>query len=260
MNGWFNAMFRESETAIAVAQSRSVKLQVSAARGKFVIVMLGVFGLALVAVGTPRTVAAWYNTEADAALQKLQEQGTLSIRELATGIAALQQSLFWSRSARRLSDLSVLELVQARALPLTDPQRNSVLTHSERHLSESLIANPVDGFGWLRLAVLREFLGVPRRDIAAALIKSLDMAPNARALWIPRATMLFAYWLDLTSDELLAVKSHLQIVWSSDEAIRLPLLQGADRIGNRAFIAWALIGNAQAMKEFDSLASKLPSD
>jgi hypothetical protein len=225
-------------------------------RDKLALFLLGMVGLMLVAVGTPRTIAAWYDAEADPVLQKLQITGTLPASELATGVAALQQSLRWNRSARRLGDLSLLELAQARELLSTDPRRNGLLAQSERHLSESLIANPADGFGWLRLAVVREFLGAPRRDIAAALVKSLDMAPNARALWIPRATMLFVYWLDLTSDELLAVKSHLQMVWSADEKSRLSLLQAADRIGSRAFISWALIGNDQALQEFDAAISR----
>jgi hypothetical protein len=230
---------------------------VTASRSSFAMIMLGVGGGALLAISTPRTVAAWYNVEADAALQRLQEKGALSTGELATGIAALQQSLLWSRSSHRLSDLSLFELEQARQLLATDPRRNRVLTQSERHLSESLIANPADGYGWLRLAVLREFLGAPRRNIAAALVKSLDMAPNARALWIPRATMLFAYWLDLTADELLAVKSHLQTMWSTDEKIRLPLMQAADRTGSRAFIGWALIGNDVSLRELDEMTAKL---
>jgi hypothetical protein len=238
-------------------QSGFVKAYVTVGRAKLPVVLIGTVGLALVALGIPRTIAAWYSAEAEPALQELRERVTLPAGELATAIVALQHSLLWSRSAHRLSDLSLLELAQARELLPTDPQRNALLIQSERHLTESLITNPADGFAWLRLAVVREFLGAPRRDIAAPLIKSLDMAPNARALWLPRATMLFAYWLDLTSDELLAVKNHLQMVWLTDEKIRLPLLKAADRIGTRAFIGWALIGNDQALQEFDAMTSKL---
>ena len=236
------------------------KSYVNKARGKVSTILPGIVGIFLVAVGLPRSVAAWYDVEAEPALQKLQVKESLPADDLATGVAALQRSILWIRSPRRLSDLSLLELAQALALPPTDPQRNGLLSQSEHYLVESLIANPADGFSWLRLAMVRELLGAPRRHIAAALAKSLDMAPNARALWIPRATMLFAYWLDLTSDESLALKSHLQLVWSENETMRLPLVQAADRIGNRAFIGWALIGNDQALQEFEALAPKLRSD
>lgn len=221
------------------------------------IILPSMVGLALVAMGMPRTIAAWYSTAAEPVLQKLQVQSTPSAEALATGIMALQRSILWDRSSRQLSDLSSLELTQAIASPRTDPQRNGLLLRSERHLAESLIANPSDGFGWLRLAMVRELLGAPRRHIAAALVKSLDMAPNVRSLWIPRAAMFFVYWLDLTSDELLAMKSHLQAVWAEDEEIRLPLLQAADQTGSRSFIGWALIGNDEARREFDALNSKL---
>lgn len=247
--------------AIGSMKPGSRALRLPAASGTLATVLLsGMVGLALVTLGIPRTMAAWYNAAAEPALQKLNMQGTPSAEELATGVAALQRSLLWDRSARRLADLSWLELVQALPLTQADPLRGELLAHSERHLVDSLVANPANGFGWLRLATVLELQGAPRRRIAAALAKSLDMAPNVRPLWIPRAAMFFVYWLDLTSDELLAMKGHLQMVWSEDETIRLPLLQAADRTGSRALVGWALIGNDQARQEFDVLASKSARD
>jgi hypothetical protein len=239
--------------------SASVDLHMLGAPGKLIVILWGIVGLALVGLGMPRTIAAWYSFATEPALQKLQMQSNPLAEELTTGVAALQQATLWDRSARRLGDLSLLELAQALVLPRTDPQRHGLLVRSEHYLIESLIANPADGFGWLRLAMVRELLGAPRRHVAVALAKSLDMAPNVRSLWIPRATMFFVYWFDLTSDELLAMKSHFQMIWSQDEDIRLPLLQAADRAGGRALIAWALIGNDQALRELDALNAKLPT-
>jgi hypothetical protein len=238
-------------------RSGSFGLRLSAAVGQLQLVILsGVMGAALLAMAVPRTLAAWYNAQAEPALHKLQTQGEASPQDLARGLAALQQSLYWNSSARRLGDLSLLELAQAISLPPEDPLRRSLLALSHRHLVESLVANPADGFGWLRLAMERELLGAPGRAIAAALAKSLDVAPNVRPLWLPRATMFLAYWLELSSDELLAMKNHLQIVWSEEETIRMPLMQAAERGGRLPILRWALIGNEHALEELRLLEMK----
>lgn len=251
-----SAVDRKAEISIVRSASRTVE-RLARASGMPAIVGGGFLGCVLLALGAPRTVAAWYNFAAQPAIERLQAQQAPSPSQVADGIIALQNSLSWSESARRTGDLALLELVQSLALSGNDPQRKSRLAQSEQHQVESLVANPADGFGWLRLAMIRELRGASRRQIAVAVAKSLDMAPNVRALWIPRATMFFVYWLDLTSDELLAMRSQLQMVWSEDETVRLPLLQAASRTGGLPLVSWALSSNDGALREFEALKPKL---
>ena len=118
-------------------------------------------GILLLYRAVPRTLAAWAGLEAQPALEKLQEGKSPSDVELATGISGLQRALGWGASARRLTDLAPLELAQAERLPIADPARLRLLASAERQLLDGLAANPVNGFAWLRLALIPELRGAP---------------------------------------------------------------------------------------------------
>lgn len=213
----------------------------------------------LLYLAVPRTLAAWAGLEAQPALEKLQEGKSPSDVELATGISGLQRALGWGASARRLTDLALLELAQAERLPIADPARLQLLASAERHLLDGLAVNPVNGFAWLRLALIRELRGAPPREIAAALVQSLDMAPNMRKLWLPRMALLFVYWRDLSFDELLAVRTHLRTIWEVDAAMRRPLIQASIQAGQLPILAWALGDNPASMEDIERLKAGAPS-
>lgn len=216
-------------------------------------------GILLLYLAVPRTFAAWASLEAQPALEKLQEGRSPSDVELATGISGLQRALGWSASARRLTDLALLELGQAERLPIADPASLRLLASAERHLLDGLGANPVNGFAWLRLALIRELRGAPHREIAAALAQSLDMAPSMRKLWLPRMILFFAYWRDLSYDELLAVRAHLRTIWEADAAVQRPLIQASIQAGQLPFLVWALGDNPASPEDIERLKASAPS-
>lgn len=215
-------------------------------------------GLALLWLAVPRTVAAWATLDAQPALEKLQSGKLPTDAELSLGVAGLRRAIGWVPSARRLTDLALLEFEQALRLPADASARAALLAQSERDLVEGLAANPVNGFAWLRLAAVRELREAPPRQIAAALVQSLDMAPNMRKLWLPRAAMFLSYWPLLNEDELPAMRAQLRTIWVTDKALRIPLLQEADRRGKTLLIAWALGDDPEAFAEFQRLVATLP--
>ena len=224
----------------------------------FPIVVAAGLGLALLGLGIPRTVAAWAAVEAQPALLKVGTTQEPSDAELTAAVAGLQRAVAWVPSARSLTNLGALEIVQARRRSFTDPRRAELLVAAEQHLSDGLQANPADGFAWFNLAVVGELRGAPGRKVATALVQSLDMAPNIRQLWILRAGKLLAYRPYLKDDEVFALRSHLRTIWSAHEVFRLPLMQAAQRSGQLSMIPLALNGDPEAQAEFARLKTKLP--
>lgn len=211
-------------------------------------------GAALLVLGVPRTIAAWEALAAEPALEKLQVgRKRASDAELADAVDGLERSVAWIPSARRFADLAFLEVEQAIRLPLEDPKRTVLLASAEQHVIKSLVANPADGYAWMRLAIIRELTGAPPRQIAVALAQSLDVAPNVRQLWIPRATMLMTYSSHLTAEELPAWRSQLRNIWTYGRAVRLPLLQTAIRLGQVETVSWGIGDDPPAQEEFEKL-------
>ena len=223
------------------------------------IALVAALGAALLLLGVPRTIAAWQALAAQPALEKLEVgKVTPSDAELADGVDGLKRALAWVPSARRFTDLAFLEVEQVLRLPPGNPKRAALLASAERHLVDGLIANPADGFAWLRLAIVREQQGAPPRQIAVALAQSLDVAPNVRQLWLPRATMLLTYWRHLKVDELLAMRAQLRTIWTVGRTMRLPLMVAADHLGEVPMISWGIGDDPPAQAEFEKLRDALP--
>lgn len=239
---------------------RRVRKKRTPRRRSLVAPVLSAFlGTALIVLGVPRTIAAWETLAAQPTLEMLQVGKVKpSDAELSEAKTALDKAIAWVPSSRRYADLAFLEVEQLLRLAGTDPRRAALLTSAEQHLVESLVANPADGFSWFRIAVVRQLAEKPPRQIALALAQSLDVAPNVRQLWLPRATMLLSYWRYLTVDELLAFRAQLRTIWTLGKALRLPLLDAADRLGEAPMISWGIGADPQSQEEFEKLRANLP--
>ena len=211
-------------------------------------------GVGLLWLGIPRTIAAWYSLGAEPALDKLQDGVAPLDEELATGAAALFDAIGWTLSARRLTDLALLELAQAERLSNPDPLRAEVLAVAEEHLTTGLWANPANGYAWFRLAIIRDQRGADGREIAIALAYSIDMAPNVRRLRIPRIELGLRYWEAMTEEELFSMRSQIRAVWTGGtERERRALLAAAKRSRQETMIGWALAEDPDAVSEYERL-------
>jgi hypothetical protein len=248
----------EPTRSMTAAQGRraSRPRRLGAARLGFVLVS-AVLGASLLVLAVPRTLAAWASLDAVPAIDKLQMGQTPSADELTNGVTALKRALDWTPSARRLADLALLELEQAFRFPKEDSRRAELLGVAEQHLVAGLRMNPANGFAWLRLATVRELQGAPARQVAVALTQSLDVAPNMRKLWIPRAAGLLAYWRYLTVDELQALRGHLRAIWTADKTMRLPLMRAAQQVEQFPILAWSLTEDPIALEELERLKPQL---
>jgi hypothetical protein len=213
-----------------------------------------VLGGLLLYLAIPRTLAAWASLEAQPAISTMQNGQRPSDSGQAEGIAGLQRALSWTTSARRLTDLALLELEQAEQLATTDSVgRRRLLVSAQGHLLAGLAEDPANGFAWLRLALVREHLQAPPSAVAEALLQSVDVAPNMRKLWMPRAIMLLAYWRQLTPDEMPVLRNQLRTIWNSHETYRYQLVRAAHQTGQTLLLQWAIGDDSASLEEFQRI-------
>lgn len=220
--------------------------------------LLAIMGVLLLALGIPRTVAAWESLAALPAIRNVQYNRPPTFEELVEGDRGLTAALKWIPSAERLTDLAMLELEEAYRFGPSDPQRAKFLDSAERHLVAGLIANPADGFAWMRLAQIKEAKGAPPRDIAALIAQSTDVAPNMRRLWLARARMYLTYWRYLNNDEFLAMRNQFRTIWDNDPRSRPAMLGLAAKSGEYALLSWIYSDVAPEGNDVERLKATLP--
>ncbi len=207
----------------------------------------------LLVLAVPRTIAAWEAIPAGPALKKVSDAQNPTSAELRDGVEGLRRSVVVISSGQRLVELGTLEFLQTQKMSPNDPARRPLLETSKAHLVAGLTDNPANGTAWYRLAQVRQSLGAPPREIAVALMQSLDMAPSMRSLWLARAQGFYMFAYALQDDEPLAVRSQLRTIWKTDPSLRQPLLRTAVALGNMQLLSSALESDAEAKAELQKL-------
>jgi hypothetical protein len=252
------AMDRTDNSNVPATRSKQRLARQLAVRPVFTIVSCAGLGLLLVILAAPRTIAAWSALAAGPALDTILSGHTPSDGDLNAAVLGLERAVLWSSSGGRLTDLALLRAVQAERLPVDSPHREAMLMQAEDLLLRGLSANPSDGYAWLRLAVVRSVRGAESGQVAAALMQSLDTAPNARHLWLPRIEMMLRYWRDFSVDELLVMRSQIRTIWTVP-LYRLPLMRAADAEGQSLMVRWSLSGDVSSEAEYLRLEADVDS-
>ncbi len=190
-------------------------------------------GMALLGLAAPRTIAAWSSLDALPAFESLWAGKRPSDDDLAAAAAGLTRSVSAVPTSDNLVKLGEIELTQASGTDVDRAARSDLLAKAERHLTDAVMANPAQTFGWLSLAEVRITRGASGRDVTTPLMQSLDISPNVRLAWIPRAGLLLRYWQFLDIDELPAFSAQIQTIWSAGAPYRTDLIEtaiGADEM------------------------------
>lgn len=251
-------MDRMDNSDVPAVQSTQRSPKQPAVRHMVAIVSCAGLGLLLVMLAAPRTIAAWSALSAEPALEAIFNGRTPSDDDLSAGALGLERALSWSSSGSRLTNLALLRAVQAERLPVDSPHRHEMLKQAEDLLVRGLSANPSDGYAWLRLAVVRSVRGAESGEIVAPLMQSVDTAPNARHLWLPRIEMMLRYWPDFSVDELLMMRSQIRTIWTVP-FYRLPLMRAAEAKGQSLMVRWSLSGDPNNEAEYQRLEPELES-
>lgn len=216
-------------------------------------------GLILFALAVPRTVAAWNSREGAEVFAALALGRTPENDRLDAAMAGLRLAVAEVPAGNRYYMLASMELDRYRRLPPIDPAQPSWLVAAERDLRHALMANPSDARASLMLAVVRSWQGAPARDVAVALLHSMDHAPNMRELFIWRATYFWSAWRALTPEEAGSVRSQLRAIWRSAPALRLLLLQSA-LAANRVQELYRALGDEPGSRvELEQLKASISS-
>jgi hypothetical protein len=242
-----NADVRKAQSKVKPDQPRSL----------FAIGVAGVLAMSLVVLGVPRSVAAWWTLPAVSTNASFGAGQTPTDDELAESVRGLERALAWVPSGPRFNMLAFFEIEQAVRLAQTDPRRGELFGRADEHFRQGLVDMPTDGFGWVRLAYVRQQRGGSGREVASALAQSLDVAPNVRVLWIGRAGMLLSYWRFLTVDEMLAFRDQLRTIWTAAPSMRVPLMQAALRAGSIPMVSWGIGDDPAGQAEFERLRKDL---
>ena len=221
------------------------------------IALPAILGLALLGLALPRTVSAWARLEAQPVFEKFDTGQPPTTEELAEGRAGLDLALRWWPSSIRLVEAARVEFASALALAPDDPRRGAFLEQAEGHLAESLRYNPADGLAWLILAQVRLLRGAGGEQIAAALIQSVDMAPNYRLLWGPRAALLLRHWRYLDEAQFHVLQRHLRAIWATSPGDRGRLLEVAQEAGELGVTAAAVGEDSISVAAFEAYRAEL---
>jgi hypothetical protein len=210
-----------------------------------------VMGVVLLAMGIPRTVAAWTALGAEPAMDKLRHDEAPTAEELAQCIEASERAIEWTPSAVRFATLGSCEFARARQTPTGSPDRGRWLDLAAAHTEQSLLRDPADGFTWIRLAMIREMHGAAAREIIPPLMMSLEMTPNSRLMWSLRSEMLLSYARLLTPEDSAAVRRHLHTIWTFSPPHRPVLLEIAHRLNRLDVLQAALTDDPEAKAEIE---------
>jgi hypothetical protein len=223
-----------------------------------VTVLAAALAAALLGLGIPRTVAAGSGFAGWSALRSLAARRVVLDDELQRAVSGLLVAVRWVPSSGRLEDLARLETVQAQRLPPGDPRRPPLVQSAESHARLAIARTPINRAAWVTLVILLDLRDAPRREIAAALVKLLDVAPYDRDIWLWRSGRLLGYWDELAPEERQGVESNIRVMWTADRPMATDLLRYAvlnDRLGP---IELALGRDREALAVLDKLRAENP--
>ena len=147
--------------------------------------LMAMGGAALAVVAWPVAWGAWEAQKADAVVSDLRFARPLDAAAVAAGIAAFNASIVADPVARHYLDRSELLAGAAltKSLKLPDADRDALLRRAQSDLQIGLANAPVRGVDWLRLAIAREVVDGPSRNVLPPLFMSIETAPLIPQLW-----------------------------------------------------------------------------
>jgi hypothetical protein len=150
-----------------------------------------------------------------------------------------------------------LDLADALQHDADDPKRKELIMRSVKHFREGLSANPSAGYSWFGLALALDVEGTKPRDAAAALMQSVDLAPNARRIATARLELLLKYEQQLTDEERPSVNRQIKTIWSWGGSYRQATLQVARNQGKILRVGVALADEPSAFEAYSKLVGEM---
>jgi hypothetical protein len=177
--------------------------------------LMAMGGAALAVVAWPVAWGAWEAQQADAVVNDLRFGRPLDATAVADGIDALNRSIVADPVARHYLDRSELLAGAAltKGLNLPDADRDALLRRARTDLQLGLGDAPVRGIDWLRLAIVRQVLDGPSRDVLGPLFMSIEIAPLIPQLWRARLRVILDAWPYLDDKQRSRLGDYFVMTW-----------------------------------------------
>jgi hypothetical protein len=177
--------------------------------------LMAMGGAALAVVAWPVAWGAWEAQKADAVVSDLRFGRPLDAAAVAAGISALNASIAADPVARHYLDRSELLAGAAltKSLKLPDADRDALLRRAQADLQRGLADAPVRGIDWLRLAIAREVVDGPSRNVLPPLFMSIETAPLIPQLWRARLRVILDVWPYLDDQQRNRLADYFVMTW-----------------------------------------------
>jgi len=177
--------------------------------------LMAIGGAVVVLQAWPVALGAWEAQKADAVVTDLRFARPLDAKAVAAGIDAFNRSILADPVARHYLDRSELlgGAALTRSLKLAEADRDALLRRAKSDLEVGLADAPVRGIDWLRLAVVREVLDGPSRDVLPPLFMSSETAPLIPQIWRTRLRVILDVWPYLDDQQRARLADYFVMTW-----------------------------------------------
>ena len=220
-------------------------------------VVLATLAVFLVVMGSRFTLASLAGLAGEPVLSKLRDALPVTAHEAEGLLAAKQDELKWRANGEAAIDAGLARLLIAESLPADEKNRAHLVSAAVTDLKQGLMATPLSGRGWARLAYGLAALEGWSAAAQTALQFSIAAAPFEPSLMPFRLRMGFQAWPTLDARGRAAVLQ--QVRYAAKVDLRsLVLLAGQER----AFpvVRAALRDEPHVLAEFERLRTQSASD
>jgi len=177
--------------------------------------LMAIGGALLVLQAWPVALGSWEAQKADAVVTDLRFERPIQASAVAAGIEAFNQSIVADPVARHYLDRSELlgGAALTASLKLPGADRDALLRRARADLEAGLAEAPVRGIDWLRLAVVRQVLDGPSRDVLPPLFMSIETAPLIPQTWRTRLRVILDVWPYLDDQQRARLADYFVMTW-----------------------------------------------
>lgn len=158
----------------------------------------------------PRVRASLNHVPVDSAIDKLNNNKTLSDAKLAELIATAQTSIELHDNPRYWEDLSALFFYRAQQQGLSA----TALKQARHSMEQSLLRAPANAYLWYRLATVDILMQQPADKTAKKLMMSIMVGPNESRYLIPRLSFCLMLFSAFTEHDFDGIRSQVLTAWS----------------------------------------------
>lgn len=173
----------------------------------FVILLLSI---TLFFMALPRVRASLNHIPVDSAIDKLNNNKTLSDSKLAQLIATAQTSIELHDNPRYWQDLSALFFYQAQQQGLS----NTALKQAQHSMEQSLLRAPANAYLWYRLATIDILMQQSADKAAKKFMMSIMVGPNESRYLIPRLSFCLMLFSAFTEHDFDGIRSQVLAAWA----------------------------------------------